>query len=322
MKNALLKEIETAGRNQEGYRKTAIMKSLHALNGINFNKPLFVEKINEKFTVNQIEKALNAAGLDTFTSNVFLVIKPRKIYRNNLHLATLEGGQLVYNMREKYRTRKHAGYYNITCNLDYFYRRADIEEARKNCEYAYIIAQKKEYATPTKEEETPNATTRYELKEAYNNGILTKNPETGNKIEYNAPHKYGETKTASDIIDKSGYIIDIKRNELEKKAAALKAEREKAAYLKTNNAGRIDALDALTKEAKAILIKQIENAGNYDEMHEAERTADRVKWAVYYLDRLKTREKNREYKSIEDFNEAAEKVKKELEKVTKGEKEE
>lgn len=321
MNNAILKEIERAGKNQERESdRTNILKDLHALEGINFNNPLFVEKINGKFTANQIEKEINAAGLNSFDASVFLIVKPATKYAwlNGLHLVLLKNNKMVYDLRDYYRNAIQESYKYL--KLDTYCRKADIEEARKNAECVYIIAQKKEHTTPAKPTKKADEKTRYTVDYESNNATVLKTQE-GEKVKYYAPHRYNEIKTIADIIDKSGYNADIKREALKDKAHKLRAEREKAAYMETDNAETIKELETILKDAKAILTKEIENAGNYEEMRKAEKKADCIKWALYYFDKLRIREKNREYKSIKDFTEAVEDIKEELKKVTEGEKE-
>ena len=110
------------------------------------------------------------------------------------------------------------------------------------------------------------------------------------------------------MIDKSGYIVNRKRDDLKRRAAALRAERAKSAYQATSNADEIAGIRAKVEAKKAALLAELAAATTADAMKPI---IDKF-WkyngigSIFGdLERLEARDAAKEYPSVESYRRAA-----------------
>ena len=285
---------------------------------VDFNADYEIVKANNAFTVNTIKKEATAAGYKPEESEIILLVKGTRAWDcDKLQILELENDKFNYSFRDIFRNKRTYP----PRPLDDFYTRKDAEEARKKAAYTYIILQKKENATP----ENPHTVNRcerfkYISNETYNNGEYvtrvhtTRTDDNGSGYTINDHGQYVYTsqlekyRTLAEIIDKSGYITMDKRENLKRRAAALKAEREKAAYIETDNAGKIAELWKQANAKKLEIAEELKNATTGEQIA---RIGDKL-WkynalgGIYKsLERLEERDNEKQYKSIETFEAAA-----------------
>ena len=75
---------------------------------------------------------------------------------------------------------------------------------------------------------------------------------------------------AGDWIDKSGYLLAERRDDLRRRAAALRAEREKAAYMAADNSAEVEELRGMIEARKKEIVQQLQEATTAAELKEVE----------------------------------------------------
>lgn len=76
---------------------------------------------------------------------------------------------------------------------------------------------------------------------------------------------------AGDLIDKSGYLLRERREDLKRRAAALRAEREKAAFLAADNSAKVEELRGMIEARKNELVRQLQQATTAEAVREVEK---------------------------------------------------
>ena len=294
------------------------LRALHSTFNFDFCKPYTALYIEGNFTINQIFKKL-----DTSTKNrvVVLTQDPENYCFKDEYQAAIIYSSGSFDIEFS----KRIPYYSGPCRIDDYTRKSDFETTRKHKNIrSYVIAQPVEYLTPDKKHET-DYTQRFKYiapdyknqERTYyaggNNGFYISNitlqetTSNGYKFEYK-PAIYGrnnEPRTISEIIDKSGYIIYKKRDELKRRARALKADREKAAYIQTNNQDKLKELETLIADKKRHIAEALNTATTYEEVKEINKKLDffhGLSDAMFQLKLMKAREAEKKYSSIESFN--------------------
>ena len=328
MMNLLVKELLQ--------REPQALKVLHNAELYDFTKDFTILKHDGKFTIAALEKEAAAAGHTADDSIIMCYTAGHKWDPDRLYMYKLTGAgkfEVEYKIY-KYTTGR------AYCKIDDFYAKTQLNDTRKQDGLTtYIICQKKENQAA----ENPHAVdlaARFILKKydtyTKSNGTkyidrvyLRRTDDTGSAYTYhdrsNIIYESRFTKTAiNEVIDKSGYIVDKKRDDLKRRAAALRAEREKAAYLQTDNAAIIAGLDALFTETKNAIIEELKKATTYDEVYKIYRKLDGwhgLAGAAQDLERIKENDNARKYSSIENFTKAADSIRAELAKLTAPEEE-
>lgn len=314
----IMKALEAAPKG----RYTA--RALHDAFGIDYNRPFFARSIAGRFTVNQILKAIDAAGIDPSKAvNIVLIrdaSRPNS-YRGEWHAVTISAaGRVDIEHRDKYysapTTRKESGF-------DWFCRKADFEDLRKSSDAAaVIISQQIEHLHKTApvEIDRAGAVERYKLIDVhfalesiggrrYVHDITIQsrsNAGTRHNIESHGRIIYAGAEYPADpseIIDKSGYFVKDRRKDLQRRARALKAEREKAAYIQTDDRERVKELERLLSVKQLEASRAIMAAETYEEMKAAGKLIDDYKtgliWSFYALERYKQNTAEKKYSSID-----------------------
>lgn len=298
-------------------------RAVHDNFGIDYNKPFFGASINGRFTVNQILKQIRAAEIDPAEAvNIILIRDTSRIgWRKGWYAVTISAaGRVDIEHRDKYyssdTTRTKAGF-------DWFFRKADFEDLRKDEDAAAVIISQRREDTHKPEPKTldrAGAVERYKLIEIqyaleshggrrYVHEItIQRRTDAGTRenipshgqIIYSNSFRPGDV---AEVIDKSGYLTRERREELKRRARALKAEREKAAYIQTDDAEKVKELETLFEAKKAEVARALQTARTWDEMKAAaamiEDYKTGLKWAAYDLDRYKQNTAGKKYKSIE-----------------------
>lgn len=208
------------------------LKGLHNVLGFDFEKPFACIALVGNFTINKVYKIVEAAGYDAHCRIALLMRIPKSNWYNRFHIVTVEYGGRVDIDHEK------TGY-----NLDYFYRKADFENVRKNqrAETFIIVQKKDDIRIPTSKPFDMAA--RYE----------------------SAPY-YGQSYYKKYTLDKSGYIMDGRLENLKRRADQLRREREKNAYLQTDNTEKVERLRGLIEARKAEIVAELIAARTSEEL--------------------------------------------------------
>lgn len=253
-------------------------KVSHTIYNIDFLKPFMCEKLEGNFTVKKVNDLVKNAGFND--AQIIVYMTDTNGYRKSkLYLVKITSNDFVIEPPIKLRK---AG---KTDNIDTFWRKADFNEVRKgNTAITYIIAQNKsDLTTPKTDTVDRKARFKYVKHKTYTSRtheeFITKvyvkrTDDMGSEYTLNNHGNFVYTseltkyKELSEIIDKSGYITQDKRNYLKAEAKRIKAERAKEEYLKTDHTAQIEALEEELRAKQKELSKELENAKNYDELKE------------------------------------------------------
>jgi len=244
---------------------------LHNVAGFDFEKPFACIVMEGSFTLNKVAKAIAEYGYHPGDKVVMLVRNPRTERYSRLHIVGLRYSGIEIDYR--------------CCGFETFYRKGDFEMCRKMPHIEnYIIVQDKKYIRKP-EERTIDFSARYKV----------------------APVKdhwsYYSRDTNCYTIDKSGYILDNKREDLRRRASALRADRKKKAYLQADQTEKLEELRALIAERKKQIVSDLENAQTAEEVN---RIGEKLYFSSGFygvmaaFERFEDNTKNRKYDSIEE----------------------
>ena len=314
-------------------RDPQALKVWHNAENIDYKKPFVVLEHVGKFTINALEKEAAAAGYSWTDSVILAYTTGAKYNENRLYMYKLTGAGTFYIEYKPWKYTTGSAHSNI----DDLYAKKQLDEIRKEeGTTTYIICQKK--ANLSEENAHPvNLENRFILKDYLTAGYkgesyidrvhLRRTDDNGSGYTYNDHGQiiytsYYKYAAIDEVIDKSGYIVNKKSDDLKRRAAALKADREKAAYLQTDNAETIASLENLFTATKSAIIEELKQETTSEAI---EAVGDKI-WKynglggiASDLERLKANDAARKYSSIERFTAAADEIRAALEKLTANE---
>ena len=294
------------------------LQCLHNCFGYDYNKPYRVYMISGKFTLNQVVKMISVDGFSVTNSKIVICVKDSLSYRREFSAV-----EMIANDKIDIDFK----FYRYGGGLDYFYCKKDFENCRKSDQaITYIFAQRLEFIKKPVEFVPDFTTDRFNyldcnytsyheksyissinLKSRNNNGCKCTRNIIG-RVFYVSNITSGVYKTdIAGYIDKSGYFVDYKRDGLKRRAAALRAQREKAAFEHTNNGEKINALHDIIQARKTEIIalfQAAETSGDYKRISKIMDLWRGFPDIIDCFERLKARDNKKEYKSILDFETA------------------
>lgn len=194
----------------------AIFKGLHIKLGFDFQQPLTICRIPAPFTIKKAWK-LAGADHDPATSTAAIIMRDTGntwgIYRD-MHMAPITADNLRddYDDHMSYSLGRAHGYKTVFSS---FYAKGSFHDLRKSptCE-AWIIAQRNDLLKPWTEPARDWTERQRDMAPG----------------EHPRPCRvyYGNRRPVY-LIDKSNYRLDARREDLQRRAAKLRAERQKAA---------------------------------------------------------------------------------------------
>ena len=223
-------------------------RALHNEIGFDFEKPFALFRIDGNFTVRKLENLIDEAGMNSRKDAIAILIhEPRSTWNKDLRLVTLEKGKINTDIRPR--------------GLGNFWRKSDFEEMRKsrNAE-TFVIVQSRLFFDAPKEK-----------------------PIDLNGRFKTAPHRRtwnGFRATSSTYtIDKSGYIVDIRKENLKRRADDLRKERAKNAYLLTDNTAKVEELRRKISIRKAEIVNDLISATDAKSI---KNVASKLDWGGLY----------------------------------------
>ena len=279
-----------------------IFKDLHNRAGFDFEKPFAVRKMSVPFTLKKVQDALppNFKPMG-YTSKVVVLIhygdNALGYRRNNTYAVEVIGtGAGDFNTEIGHYAR----------SLDWFYRKSDFNEARRFDDDAqvFVIAQLKENLGAPVDRWRDDSIKDYITRDK-------ENADTQRGYDYDyEKQKYTRFET---VIDKSGYHVELKQNELKNKAKALRAERQKAAFCATDNTVRIEALKKRADVVKEVIKAKLDAAKTSEDIRQIEEALSH--WRGFgdildSLERLAKGEREKTFASQKDFDSIAEHIEK------------
>lgn len=278
------------------------LQYLHHAQGFDFEKPHYLGILTGRFTYKTVTDRIRAEIGDDFVAA--LLVKPSRAHCfNRLHHVTLSGGKF------KIECRRDISLYRF--NVDYFHGVGDFEEVRKNrTETAYIIAQKPEYLLNPKNRIQLDGNTRYRIDTSTWRGGVTHcgdgrgnsyvseivlRPTDGSRENttyqpwghYNPQEKRSDN--IRDYIDKSGYIVRFRRQDLRRRAKALRIQHDAERLEKADFSAREEKARADVAAVKRHLIHLIEAAETREDASEIREKVYGFYNLMWDMEGLKTR---------------------------------
>lgn len=253
------------------------LRALHDILHFDFEKPHTVHYIKGSYTAKKVLALASDTGY--YEPLIAVLTKNKNNYWKDLHLVTIDKyGKIEIDCPAKN--------YRGNSRIDYFFRKGDFEDIRKKADTeTYIIIQSSlDLITPTPE--TLDRDKRYiyipspyeRAGDGHGNTYINRiklqhTGEKGTIFEYGTEPGYyvdrsNRTNDINNIIDKSGYLLQHRRRELKRRAAALRAERQKAAYMETDNTAKIAELAEKIQAAKTRICEALTQAKTADQIHE------------------------------------------------------
>lgn len=303
----------------------------NAFAGFDFEKPHQIIKGCGNFTAKKIYSMITYPG-EGF--RVALLVMPGSGWRTGQLHAVRLSGEKFYPLRVD-----DLRYWDY--NIDYFFSIGDFEKTRKQPDTVYyIIVQAVQYLREHHEKKLIFSE-RYKLLDFTPCGDgkgshwisrikVQSTTGAGERFEWDI---YGRIYTVpsnkrpndiNDIIDKSGYIIRVSREALRQKAARLKAEREKAAFLATDYTNENAEILQIIKTAQNTIIKALQTVSNSEQAEKVQKAADRLRWLYFYYEKHLDHITARDYSSktaadrrVEELREKAAQLVQELGEVVR-----
>ena len=194
---------------------SAIFRGLHVKMGFDFEKPITIKRIPAPFTIRAAYKVIEPDGLNQYNATTAIIMhdsRPGR-YDSTPRLVPLH----LDGIRDDFDKMSYHQYdrqHRYTWIFDDFCRKGDFHELRKakTCE-AFIISQRDEYTRKYSEPVRD----------------WTERQRDMNPGEHVQRTQFYYNKRPTIIIDKSNYRVDMKRDDLKRRAAKLRSDREKAA---------------------------------------------------------------------------------------------
>lgn len=317
-KKEILKE---AGKNT--------LKFLHDGVGFDYEKPIIMSKIDGNFTLKKVWSIIPHINYDY--KLVVLIRNTHTFNKNRFHA-------IIAKSEESFEIEIKTTYYDWQTRPDTFFRKSDFNNLRKkNDTETYIIAQKKEYLLqPVKYVYTVRTlkdNVRYSIHNksytyyAENKGKylsymeLVETGKQGKSIQFDCPViRQGDKNiiTVSSLLDASGYYVFNRRQELKRRANALRAEREKAAYMVTDETERINQAKSYAADAKRHIIETLEKAETYDTVYSVHRNVYELAWLYRDIEQFAEYAGNKKYNSKEHADKNFNRIVEQYEKIVKG----
>lgn len=274
------------------------LQFLHHARGFDFCKPYEIHRIDGRFTFNQVKKLIpegHAAALLVCWDDSTL----RYVRTDELIFVTLTDSGFDADKHDFVDYWKYRGIRNEVYSIDYEIGKSTFEERRKKAaRHCFVIHQLREYMEIPMRGVPIDDNTRYTFRVSCSDLYIKRRDYNDSEFQYNKYDSFCRKKTApADCIDKSGYLIDRRRADLYRRAAALKAQRAKAAADVADYTDIYNELCADLKRNREQLAAAVLDPDGYENMSQYARRCYDLGHAQDYLDSYVERVKNKTFKS-------------------------
>lgn len=307
-----------------------LMRALNAVFCFDFCKPYHVTRIDGRYTLNKIRKAVEevapyyAVNRYSFRVVVLCAVDYPTYYAGRLYAVEIEpDGFDIENAKRVNQSR-----YSSSNSFDYCYKKAQFDELRKaESARCIIIVQASEHLRPApktgdwKNTKLIQKGERYDLEKVntfvyeargaqYINGVeMRARNASGELIRYDLGTRYTPRRCAipadevGAIIDKSGYLTYERREDLKRRAEQARAEKKRRAYEETDNSEKVRQLRVIICAKRHALAYELEQAKTSEEVAEVYKKlrnyGDGLASIVADFERFEKRTRAKEYPSIE-----------------------
>lgn len=294
------------------------LQFLHHAAGFDFEKPHTIQEKKGNFTEKTILKETQGENLI-----ISLIIKKKSVAdwdRVRLYYVTLENDHFNPGRHQTVKYWNFGGF-------DWYFSKGDFERARKDKDAVYyIISQEKQLAKEQEPARPVDLSRRFDFVTAKKCGDgrgntyiseieLKERDKSGGKVTLKTTG--GSKATVSDIIDKSGYIIEITRGRLKAAANKRRAEKAKAEYLSEDRADTVEALAAKIDAIKAKAGDALKEAFFSSDFRRFEKVCDILAYARRDVDNFREKNSAQNFDSVEQFNRTAEGIREDLQNAEK-----
>jgi hypothetical protein len=287
------KEILTNCRNT--------FKCLNYALGFDFEKPALIFEGSGHFTLKGLKKIATDAGINTETAAMCVIIHKITSYNDNFRMVKIQADFNGFDLLESC----DLGFFNGD-HLDGYWRKSDFETDRKDDTTTfYLICQNKEFLQPAKKEIKIDFAERVKVIDKYHF-------QQNGKTKYiGEPRFYYRGQDRTRIFDKSGYLLNDIRDNLTRKAAKIRADKEKAAASVYSTAEATATIKARYEQLKKaisakLLAEEIDIV--YSVMFD-------FKWLTGDIRNFETKTQKNGYNSIKEIKEAIANINKRIDAI-------
>lgn len=276
----------------------AIFRGLHIKVGFDFEAPITIKRITAPFTIKKAWKAVEPANPYTNTAAIIMRDSRPNYYNHTPRVIpiTADGIRDDFHDMSYYKYDREHHYNNV---FDYICRKGDFNDLRKldTCE-AFIIVQHNNFIQKPVTHETD-----WTQRQPH----MTPGTHEQRRPGYSYYNPY------TIIIDKSNYRVDLIREDLKRRAAKLRSDREKAAAdLATRNTAteRMNTITDHFNAAKRRIINAINAATPTDTAHinsinnAIDKYSIGIRWIVFDIERFNENATGNKYTSPDKYNAA------------------
>ena len=313
MKNDSIKKLLSVDRHA--------MQCLHITLGFDFNKPFDVWEVSGRFTVKQIEKEAAKRGYNGAV--IAVCVRDLNGWNKDFSLVSISNGTISIDHK--------CPYFSSWGRLDTFCTKVSFEDMRKSdsAEAVVFVQDRSDVKKPVEKPVDFSERFKLECVNTCTDGRgahwisrlkLVQTTNNGKNVEYGGPWYIDGTRdkpqNVNEVIDGSGYLLRERRAELKRKAAKLRADREKAAYDASNNEKELAELRSMIASRKEIIVAQLQAASTYEDFRAVEKAL--AHWGgltgiVSDFERFERKTINKEFNSISASNSAYHAIKTALE---------
>jgi hypothetical protein len=205
----------------------------------------------------------------------------RRAWNSDFSVVEIKNGKAETDFSEA--VRASFNYHLIP--FDYFFSKGSFEEVRKDAgAETYVFLQRREFLK--KPEKKPvDYSQRFKVKDVryswtsnmaeryvYSLELYETTTDGKRKIEFGKNKCYLSDRphNTADVIDKSGYLLQDRRENLKRRAAKLRAERAKAAFMAADNSAKVEELRGMIEARKNEIVQQLQQATTAEEVKKVE----------------------------------------------------
>lgn len=283
------------------------LQFLHEAKQFDFEKDFVILKIENNFTFNSVTKEIQKHISSDYVAAILLKATPAKHGNKDLYFTDMDCFKF-------HPSRENNSLPYWDCDIDSFFSVGDFEETRKKkTDHIFVIAQKIEFLT-TKKEKTVDYSQRFIFESMRRAGDgrgntyiselhLIKTDGSNEKITFKPCMQYtplsDRETTKENIIDKSGYILTLHRNDLKQRAKALKTEREKNKFLESDFSKENAALYEKIESVKKIISEKVLQVKSYDDAVNLDKAVGTFRWMMIDFENHNKKMENKSFSSIQ-----------------------
>ena len=298
-----------------------LFRKLHYVFGFDYNKPFDSVLIEGRFTINNVKKAVDHDS----TKTTVVLVQGIGFYEGLIRCVIVNNDSGGFSIDVNERLCPWAvGQHQYS--FDTYFRKADFEEARKHNLKALVISQENKYLSGTGYPSTRDAlsdnTERFKPGHVINGVNMAGTIKYISQVDFSPVHSHGEKynyqshgqviysrdiekypKTVLDVFDRSGYYVFDRRENLKRRAAAARAEKQKAAVISRDFSKELRELEKLRENALALFASKAANVRTTDQLDYLNKKSNGyingLRWIMFDNDIFIDRVNNNKYSSIE-----------------------